>query len=69
MERVAEEGARPGEGEDAEMSVVEAGGEIRVAGDGWWLRRKIVVAIGGGRTEARREGGGVRHFLCFGFCW
>lgn len=60
----AEEGAGPGEGKDGEVGVVEAGGEVGVAGD-WGRRgrrRGVVVLGGGGGAEARREsrgGGGV----------
>lgn len=61
VERVGEEGARPGEGKDAEVSVVEAGGQVGVAGDGrrLWRRVAVVVVSGWGRAEARGEGGGV----------
>ena len=65
VEGVGEEGARPGEGEEAEVCVVETGGEVGVAGDG--RRRRVVVVVfigGGGLAEARREGGGLgRHFV------
>lgn len=39
VERVAaEKGARPGEGEEAEVGLVETGCEVGVAGDGWRRR-------------------------------
>jgi hypothetical protein len=49
VERVGEEGARPGEGKEAELSVVEAGGEVGVAGDGRRLWRRVAgIVIAGG---------------------
>lgn len=64
VERAAEEGAGPGEGEEGEVGVVEARGEVGMAGD-WrgrrWRRRGVaeVGGFGGGGAEARRESGGV----------
>lgn len=52
VEGAAEAVATPGEGEEAYIGVVDAGGEIGVGG-------------GGGAAETGREGGGavvVRHF-------
>jgi hypothetical protein len=65
VEGVGEEGARPGEGEEAEVSVVETGGEVGVAGDGRRRRLAVVVFVGGGGwAEAGGEGGGLgRHFV------
>lgn len=66
VERVTEEGARPGEGEEADTSLVEAGREAGAVGRGWPRGRRCGRGrgvAGGGWAEAGGQRGGVGGHL------